>query len=98
MRLRLWDWLQVQIHLDASAAKGIIERQGLQKIRHIEVDLLWLQEMQARRILPIQKIKGEINPADIMTNYLVKHKFEAYVTELRQDFRKGTAEYCPYIG
>ena len=37
--------LQVQVHVDASAAIGIVGRQGLQHIRHIEVDMLWLQEM-----------------------------------------------------
>ena len=32
------------MHLDATAAKGIIERRGLNKVRHIETDVLWLQE------------------------------------------------------
>ena len=42
----------VQVHVDASAAKGIVERRGLQQTRHIEVDILWLQEMQARLYFP----------------------------------------------
>ena len=29
-----------RVHVDASAAKGIVEREGLGKVRHIEVDLL----------------------------------------------------------
>ena len=45
--------LLVTVHIDANAAKGIVERKGLQKTRHIEVDILWLQEMQARRLLPL---------------------------------------------
>ena len=33
-----------RVHVDASAAKGIIERRGLDKVRHIDVNVLWLQE------------------------------------------------------
>ena len=37
-------------HLDATAAKGIIERRGLNKRRHIETGVLWLQEQEAQQI------------------------------------------------
>ena len=32
---------RVRLHIDASAAKGIVERKGLSKVRHIDVDVLW---------------------------------------------------------
>ena len=35
--------IRLQPHLDAMAAKGIIERRGLSKVRHIDVSVLWLQ-------------------------------------------------------
>ena len=37
-----------RVHIDASAAKSIIEREGLDKVRHIEVNVLWLQEQELR--------------------------------------------------
>ena len=49
---------KVRLHVDASAAIGMIERRGLSKVRHVEVDLLWIQSQQARRLLPIRKILG----------------------------------------
>lgn len=58
---------EAQVHVDASAAIGIVERQCLQKIRHIEVDLLWIQEMELMRLLPLPKILGSLHPADIIT-------------------------------
>ena len=61
-----------RIHVDASAAKGIVEREGLGKLRHIDVDILWLQEQQARARLPLHKIEGSKNPADLMTKHLVR--------------------------
>ena len=35
------------MHLDATAAKGIIDRRGLSKVRHIETDVLSLPEQEA---------------------------------------------------
>ena len=40
---------KVSIGMDASAAIGMAQRTGLNKVRHVEVDVLWLQEQQARR-------------------------------------------------
>jgi hypothetical protein len=35
-----------RVHVDAFAAKGIVEREGLCKDRHIDVDFLWIQDQQ----------------------------------------------------
>jgi hypothetical protein len=58
---------RVSIGMDASAAIGMAQRTGLNKVRHVEVDVLWLQEQQARRLLPIEKIPGPQNPSDLCT-------------------------------
>ena len=84
--------LQVQVHVDASAAIGIVERQGLQKIRHIEVDILWLQEMEARRMMPVIKIKGDLNPADLMTKNVPIEKVMTFTRVLMLRFESGRAK------
>ena len=61
------DLAKVRVHVDATAAMGIVERRGLSRVRHIEVDHLWIQEQEARRMLPIEKVPGGDNPADLMT-------------------------------
>ena len=68
---------KVRMHLDASAAKCIIERKGL------DVDVLWLQEQQARRLLPLVKVDGVWNPADLMTKHLGADKIEAHMRMMR---------------
>ena len=45
----------VGIGIDATAAMGIAQRVGLNKVRHVEVDILWIQEQQARKLLPLRK-------------------------------------------
>ena len=59
--------MNVQVHVDDTAAMGIVERRGISRVRHIEVDNLWIQELEARRMLPIEKVPGGDNPADLMT-------------------------------
>ena len=83
--------LKVKLSLDASAAKGIIERQGICKIRHLDVDTLWLQEQQARRLLPIHKVQGTENPADLMTKGLSEKVVHKYLKLMAMDWVSGRA-------
>ena len=62
--------LQIRLHLGATAAKGIIERRGLSKVRHVDVNVLWLQETCARKTIPMNKVPGEENCADLMTKHI----------------------------
>jgi hypothetical protein len=58
---------KARIHMDATAAQGVIDRQGISKIRHLDVNALWLQEQLAREYAPISKVLGTKNGADLMT-------------------------------
>ncbi len=51
-----------RVHVDATAAKGMVERRGISRVRHIEVDNLWIQKKEARRMLPIGKVFGVTTP------------------------------------
>ena len=82
---------KVRIHIDASAAKAIVERTGLQKVRHLEVDRLWLQEQQARRILPLSKVLGTKNAADMMTKNVAAEVIEGHTSRLCLEFQEGRA-------
>ena len=45
----LGESLSIVLELDATVAKGILDRNGLAKVRHIDVDCLWLQEEFAKK-------------------------------------------------
>ena len=62
--------VKIRVHVDATAAKSIVERQGLGKVRHVEVDLLWIQDQQLRNKLPLIKVDGKLNPSYLMTKHL----------------------------
>ena len=74
--------VDVRVFLEANAAKGIIERRGLCKVGHTHADFLWLQDQQARRLLPLSKVQGSVNPADLMTKNLPAADIREYLAML----------------
>ena len=54
----------------SEAAKSFVARRGLGKMRHIEVRDLSLQKEVLKGTVKVVKIKGEENPADLLTKFL----------------------------
>lgn len=62
--------LGAKVHSDASATLSIVQRQGLGKLRHVNVQYLWVQERVRNGDLDVAKVWGKENPADLMTKHL----------------------------
>ena len=64
--------VQSIIHLDtdSSAAKSFVCRRGLGKMRHLEIKDLWLQKEVRDGKVIVSKVRGDLNPADLMTKIL----------------------------
>ena len=60
----------IKVNTDASAAKGMANRRGLGKVRHIAVNQLWIQDRIARGDLTIEKVNGKENISDILTKHV----------------------------
>ena len=58
---------KIRLKTDATVAKSVASRKGCGKIRHIEVNQLWLQEKVNLGEIEIEKGRGEINRADALT-------------------------------
>ena len=84
--------MRMQVHLDAAAAKGIFERRGLSKIRHIDVNVLWLQQTCARKEIPLKKVAGEENCSDLMTKHLTSAKIDKNLLKMKMSIMGGRAE------
>ena len=54
-----------RLYADASAALGIIHRQGLGKVRHLDTNALWVQQAARAKLISYVKILGTRNPADM---------------------------------
>ena len=89
------DWghqLGVTVYADSSAALAIAQRKGAGKLRHINVNALWIQEIQDREGAQYMNILGTENPVDLMTKYLVRDKMDACMQIIGQVIRQGRAK------
>ena len=73
---------KMNVYIDAQAAKGILEREGVVKIRHIDVGVLWLQQRHLRSQLEFAKVNGSVNPADLMTKGLGRDKIKQFLRDI----------------
>ena len=69
----LGDNLALELRTDASAARGVILRPGVGKVRHLQVKQLWLQENVAAGELTIVKIPRVDNCADALIHSWTAH-------------------------
>ena len=77
--------LRTRLHVDASAALGILERRGVGRVRHLDVGTLWLQEQRLRDLVEFRKVLGTKNPDDLMTKHLAKDLVDKYMNQLGYD-------------
>ena len=97
MAADLGENIKVIFRTDSSAALGIIGRQGLGKVRHLETGYLWLQDIVSQRRLAIRKVKGTENPADLSIKYLRSEDVEKDLKFLGFSFRTGRSKAVPSI-
>ena len=83
--------LKARLHVDASAAIGILDRKGVGRVRHLDVGMLWMQEQRLRRVLEVQKVLGTENPAGVMTKHLGKDIIVKYCGMIGIRFLGGRA-------
>ena len=89
--------IKINLNTDASAAKAIASRRGLGKLRHLAVHLLWLQQQVASECLSISKVRGDSNPADILTKYVSRDILIKHLEAMSIGFEEGRAKECPEL-
>ena len=82
---------------DASAALGIIQRQGLGKLRHIDCSYLFVQNLNAERVIRFAKVAGTDNPADLCTKGLGGESIRRCTENANSMFSEGRPLMCPQI-
>ena len=78
--------------MDADAARGIIDRHGLSKERHLDVNMLWLQELLIRDKVPLIQIPGPYNCADLMTKHVAADLTKRHTGNIGWEFREGRTD------
>ena len=81
--------MKIQLFTDSAAARGMIGRRGLGKVRHLEVGYLWLQDLVADKRITVSKVKGTENRIDFMTKALCGVEINKYVNKLGREGKGG---------
>ena len=70
------------LYLDSSAARGILARKGVGRLRHLSCRVLWLQDLVMEKRLLVRSVMGALNPADVATqqNDSAQRGSKAYVS------------------
>ena len=76
---------------DASAALGIIKRQGLGRTRHIHTSYLWVQQVNDQGI-NLSKVPGTENCADMFTKLVTRESAEHLSELIGMEFPEGHDE------
>ena len=87
----------ITLYTDSSAARGIIHRAGLGKLRHLETGYLWLQAAVRAKKLLVRKVLGTENPADLLTKHLSAADMWKNIDKLRMSPEEGRTKAVPLI-
>jgi hypothetical protein len=84
--------LKITLYTDSSACKGICNRRGLGKIKHMDVQMLWLQSMVYRGTIIMRKVLGTENPADLNTKYLNFNEIDKCMGKMSMVWEPGRSK------
>jgi len=74
--------LPVEVWTDSSAAIGVVGRQGLGRLRHLDTHSLWVQQAVRSKRIKVRKVRGDDNVADLCTKHLSSRDRISYLLNL----------------
>ena len=90
--------LSCKVWTDSSAAIGICKRQGLGKLRHLDTQMLWVQQRVRNNDLDFYYVPGEKNPADVfMKPKIPQAKMDSLLWNMGCRYTDGRPESAPEL-
>ena len=89
--------VKVKVHSDACAAIGMARRRGLGRVRHLDVEDLWVQAKVRDGHIDLVKVKGSENPADILTKYVSADILQQMLQRINLKFLDGRSPAAPEL-
>ena len=69
--------LEIKLHVDSSACKGMVLRHGAGKVKHLTTKQLWVQGAVRAYGVEVLKVPRERNAADVLTHNVTKSSMMA---------------------
>ena len=89
--------LDVIIHSDSAAARGMVKINGLGKVRHIHVQELWVQDALREGRFKLQCVLGYDNCADLLTKHLEEKSMVRHAERIGLAILSGRSEIAPHM-
>jgi len=90
--------LPVTVWTDSSAAMGVVGRQGLGRLRHLDTHSLWVQQAVRSHRITVRKVRGDDNVADLFTKHLTSRDRISYLLGLLGCvYQDGRAQCAPAL-
>ena len=90
--------IPLMLMTDSSAARGIIKRNGVGKVKHLEVECLWIQEREEKGDLTCIQIPRLQNSSDLLTHHYTENEGRLHLTKMGLITRSGRQEPSPARG
>ena len=74
--------VSIQLLIDNSAARQILMRAGVGRVRHLSVKILWLQQQVERKMVSVAAVASSANVADLGTKRLPCHTMRRLMYEV----------------
>ena len=88
--------VKLRLYVDSTAAVGVAQRRGLQRMRHLDVRFLWLQQEVHEKRLAILRVPGNVNRADAGTKPTDRATHERCREQLR--VLPAASILCAFVG
>ena len=82
-------YLKVKVVGDSTAAKGIAQRTGVGRVRHLHLPLLWVQDFIRKKLIELVKKKGTELSADLGTKHVTGVVLHKHLADMGFEFREG---------
>ena len=76
-------------YLDSSAARGILQRQGVGRVRHMSCRVLWMQDLMKENNHKVTPVPGVHNVSDIGTKRLSKPRLDELMGYCNMGYLNG---------
>jgi hypothetical protein len=93
----MYMYLPLRLLTDSSAARGIVQRQGCGKVKHLDIKSLWIQERESVGDLSVVKVPRLENCSDLLTHHWSEAEAELHLTRMSVE-RRCSASLPPPRG
>ena len=89
--------VSLTLGIDAAATMGVVRRNGVGRVRHLDVRFFWIQEKVQSGEFHLKTVLGTEKPADLMTKVLGSDQIHASLTSMGIWTAAGRAAIAPTI-